>query len=74
LFACIFNKQFTQNAQTVDVGGEDDGPVGVDIAGDVGLKAGQVVDDNTGLVTTGRQIRRVVEALRVRGGRGDGSG
>jgi hypothetical protein len=48
--------------------------VGVDIAGEVGLEAGQVVDHHTGLAAADRHIRRVAEAQRVRGSGGGGSG
>jgi hypothetical protein len=61
---------------TVDVGGEDDGPVGVGGAGDVGLVARQVVDYHAGLAAAGGlHVRRVLKALQARrSSRGGGAG
>ena len=56
------------DAQTEDVGGEDDGAAGLGRAGDVGSEAPwQVADHLAGLAAGQRQVRRVAEALRVLG-------
>lgn len=51
---------------TVDIGGEDDGLFGVGGPGDVGPKPPwEAVHDLASLNSAQRQVRRVVDALRV---------
>ena len=62
------------DAQTEDVGGEDDGAAGLGRAGDIGSEPpGKVADDLAGLAAGQRQVRRVAEALRVLGRSGRSS-
>lgn len=54
------------DARTEDVGGENNGAVGLSLARDVGPESPwKIADDLAGLAATQSQVRRVVEALRM---------